>query len=87
MEDATEVGATDLGVGKRAWGLLDLGKYIRVSGPGSLDVCFGDVGDDTAHWEGFGRIPQQGGTQADSTATAERGNRIRVHPPLAEAME
>ena len=25
----------------------------------------GDVGDNTTHWEGFGRIPPQGGLQAD----------------------
>ena len=30
------------------------------------------MGDDTPHWEGFGRIPPQGGPQADGKATSDR---------------
>ena len=31
------------------------------------------MGDDAAHWEGVGRIPPQGGPQAERGETLERG--------------
>ena len=37
------------------------------SGGNSLQVV--DVGNDTNHWEVFGRIPPQGGPQADRETT------------------
>ena len=42
------------GVGKGGRGCLDLEKNLRGGGPGVSSVRFGDVGDDTAHWEDFG---------------------------------
>ena len=52
-------------------GFPDLGKDICGGDPGSFSVWFGYVGDYTTHWEVFGRIPPQGGPQADGTETAE----------------
>ena len=34
------------------------------------------MGDYTPHWEGFGRIPPQGGPQAYRTTTSERGGAV-----------
>ena len=31
------------------------------------------MGEDTKHWEGFGRIPPQGDPKAEGTTTAEGG--------------
>ena len=36
------------------------------------DVWVGDMGGDTAHWKGFGRIPPQCFPQDDGTTTLER---------------
>ena len=33
------------------------------------------MGHDTMHWEGVGRIPQQGGPQADGEEISERTGR------------
>ena len=35
-----------------------------------LLIRVGDVGDDTAHWESFGNISQQGGPQSDRRTTS-----------------
>ena len=70
-EGATEVDATIQGVGKVGRGLPDLRKNLLGSGLGDSSVWVGDVGYDTAHWEGFGQIPSQGGPHADGTATLE----------------
>ena len=65
------MGATDQGVGKRRSGRMNLHKNLCCGGPGSFSVCFGDVGDDTMHWEGFEKISLQNRPQADKKATAE----------------
>ena len=44
-------------------GCSDLRENLRGSGSGGIDVRVGDVGDDTTHWEDFGRIIPQGGQQ------------------------
>ena len=67
------MGLTDQGVGKRRRRCPDLGKDLNGGGKGSLAVWVRDVGDDTAHWEVFGRISPQGGPQADKTTTTEGG--------------
>ena len=72
-EGATEVGVTYHGAGKRGHRCPYLGKYIRGGGPGSIDVWVRYVGDDTSHWEYFGRIIPQGGPQAEGTETVEGG--------------
>ena len=39
------------------------------------------MGDDTPYWDNFGRIPRQGGPQADREATLEReGWRMGIPP-------
>ena len=48
---------------------------LRSSGSGVHAVWFGDMGDYTAHWEFLGRIPSQGGPQADRTTTSDRTGR------------
>ena len=50
-----------------------------VSGGPSVQV--GDVGDNTAHWEVFGMITPQGGSQTDGTTTLERAGRWMVVSP------
>ena len=70
-ESATEVGATDQGVSKIGRGCTDLGKDLCGSGSDIFSVWVGDVGNDTTHWEWFGRISPQGGPQAGVTETAE----------------
>ena len=39
------------------------------------------MGDDTAHWEGFGRIPPHDGPQVDGKTTSERTIRWMVVSP------
>ena len=48
----------------------DLGEDRRAGGSGIHVIQVGDVGNDTAHWEGFGRILQQGGPQDDVEKTS-----------------
>ena len=59
------------GVGKGGRGLPDLEENLHGGGPVSPDVFVGDVGDDTLHWEGVGRIPPRGGPQSGVMATSE----------------
>ena len=78
-EGAVEVGVTVQDVDKGGHIFPDLGKNL----PGSVlvghYVWVGDVGDDTAHWEGLGWISPQGGLQADVTASSEgKGRELGV---------
>ena len=68
-----EVGTTNQGNGKRGCGCPDLGKDLYGGVPGRFSVWVGDLDDDTMHWKVFGRIPLQGGLQAESTVTTEGG--------------
>ena len=74
-EGAKEVGATVHGIGKGGNGCPEVGNNLRGGGPGGSTVCVRDVGDDTTHWEGFGRIPPQDVPQADGTSISERERR------------
>ena len=65
------MGTTDQCVGNIGRGCPDLRKDPYGSVPVSIDVWVGEVGDYTAHWEVLGRIPPQGGLQADGTETVE----------------
>ena len=48
---------------------------------GGSEVLVRDVGNDTAHWEGVGRIPPQGGPQTDGTEISEvEGWEVGVPP-------
>ena len=66
------VGVTDKGSGKKGDGCPDLGPYILGGGTVGIVVRLGDVVDDPTHWEGVGRIPTQGGPQADREVTSAR---------------
>ena len=66
----TEVGVTVYGVGQGGRGCPYLGENLRGGGSGGSVVWVGDVDDDTAHWVDSGRIPSQGGPQADRVATS-----------------
>ena len=60
---------------KRGCRCPDLGPNLLISGSVSHALWVGDVGHDTAHWEGFGRIPPQGVPKADREETSERMGR------------
>ena len=66
----TEVGAAVQGVGQGRRVCPDSGDNLRGGGSGGSVVWVGDVDDDTAHWVDSGRIPSQGGPQADRVATS-----------------
>ena len=53
----------------------------EVTLPVGHDVRVGDVGHYSLHWEGFGRIPPQGGPQADGEATSKRKVQRMDIPP------
>ena len=59
----------------------DLGPDILGGGSVGPVVRVGDVGDDTTHREGVGRIPSHVGPQADWEATLEKEGRIVGIPP------
>ena len=54
---------------------MDVKKNLRGIGPGGSNVWVGDVGDDTSYWEDLGKIPLQGGPQADGTENLEKEGR------------
>ena len=66
------MGASVQGVNQGGCICPDLGENLHGGVSGGPNVWVRDVGDDTAHWEGLGRIPPQGGLQADGTTTLER---------------
>ena len=81
LSGASEVGVDVQGVEQVGCVCPDLGGGLYGSGSGGYFVWVGDMGDDTAHWEGFERIPPKGGPQADGTTTSERsGRRVGVSP-------
>ena len=50
-------------------------------GPVGNVVRVGDLGDNPLHWEGVGRIPPQGGPQADRVETlAKEVSRMGIPP-------
>ena len=63
------MGATVQGVGQGGRECPYLREYLRGGGSIGSIVWVGNVGDDTVHLEASGRIPPQGGPQADGTAT------------------
>ena len=75
------MGATDESSGKRGCRCLYLGTNILGNGTVSVGVWVGDMGDDPTHWEGVGRIPPQGGPQADGEAAlAGEGQCVDINP-------
>ena len=67
-ETTAEVGVAESCVYQGRCGCPDLGPELLGGGTVGHDLRVGDVGHDTAHWEDFGRIPPQGGPQADREA-------------------
>ena len=80
------MGAAVLGAEQGGSGCLDLGEDLRGGGSGGHALRVGDMGKDTAHREGFGQIPPQGGPQDDGEKTSERTGGGWMYPPLEEAM-
>ena len=75
------MGAAVLGAEQGGRGCLDLGEDLRGGGSGGHALRVGDVGIDTVYQEGVGRIPSQGGPQADRETTSERtGQWMDVSP-------
>ena len=80
-EITAEVGADD-SILELGWcGFPDLGEDLPGSGSVGHNLLVRDVGHDTPHWEGLGRIPPQGGPQADGEETSERTGRSMGLPP------
>ena len=73
------MGTTVQDVGKGGHRCPYLGKNLRVGGTGVPDVWVGDVGDDTTHWEGSGRILPQGGPKANiSKSLSDESRYVRL---------
>ena len=73
-EGAAEAGNTFQGIRKGGRRCLYLRKNLHCSGTGGPAVWFVDAGDDTTHWERVGRIPSQGGLQADRMENCRGGD-------------
>ena len=69
------MGTAVQGLEQGGCGCPELGENLRGVDSDCHDVQFRDVCDETTHWECFGRIPSQGGPQADGTTTLERARR------------
>ena len=76
------MGVADLGIEQGGGGCLYLGTDLLVGNGIVHTVQVRDIGPDTAHEEGVGRIPPQGGLQADGVATAEGAERMVVLAPV-----
>ena len=75
------MGEADAGIEQGGGGCRDLGPDILGGGSVGPVVQVIHMDDDAAHWEGVGRIPPQGGPQADREATSEREGRSVDIPP------
>ena len=76
-----EVGAADLGVEQGGCGCPDIGPDLLGGGSVSHAVWVGDVGHEILCWEGFGKIPPQGGPKYDGEETSERtGQSMGISP-------
>ena len=62
----------DEGAEQGGCGCPYLGPDLLGGGPVGHAVRVGDVGDDSPHWESFGRITPQGNPQDDGEETSER---------------
>ena len=77
----TEVGASDSYIEQGGSGFPDIGKYLIGGGAIVHYVRVRDMGPGAANEEGVGRIPPQGGPQADGVTTAEgKGLRLGLLP-------
>ena len=80
-EGTAEVGVAVSGADQGVRRCPDLREDLRGGGSGSHSLRVGYVGNDTTHWDSFGRIPPQGIPQADGETTSERtGWRMVVSP-------
>ena len=67
----TEVGAADSYIDHGGSGCPDIGTDLLGGGAISPVIQVKDMGPDASYEEGIGRIPPQGGPQADGTASVE----------------
>ena len=68
----SELVAAVQGVNQGGCRFQDLGKNLHGICSGGSAVWVRYVGDDTAHWKGFGRITPQGVRKYDGTTTYDR---------------
>ena len=81
LESTEEVGTNEKRAEQGGCGCPGLGKYLLRGVPVGHVVRVGDVGHYPTHWEDFGRIPPQGGPQADGEATSTRKGQCMGIPP------
>ena len=82
-EGMDEVGDADASHDQGGGGCPDLGTDILGSGPVGPTVRIIDVGDGATHQDGVGRIPPQGGLQADRGATlGMEGQSVEIPPDI-----
>ena len=65
------MGAADLYIDQGGSGCPDIGTDLLGGGAIGPAIRIRDMGPDAAYEEGIGRIPPQGGPQADGTAAVE----------------
>ena len=65
------MGAADLYIDQGGSGCPDIGKYLLGSGAIGPAIRVRDMSPEAAYEEGVGRIPPQGGGQADRTDDVE----------------
>ena len=75
------MGTADSDIEQGGRGCPDIRKYLLGGSAIGPAVRVRDMGPDAANEEGVGRIPPQGGPQADETETAEGAGRRMVLPP------
>ena len=80
-EGMAEVGAAVSGAEQGGRRCSELREDFCGIGSGGHAIWVGDVGHDTEHWEGLGRIPLQSGPQYDREKTSESTGRwMGVYP-------
>ena len=82
----TELCAADQGVDQGGCVCPDLGENLREGGSGGHAVLVGDVGDDTAHWEVWGRFHHRVALRLMGKQPQRGRDGGWVYPPLSEAM-
>ena len=80
------MGAADLNIEHGGSGFPEIGTYLLGYSAIGNGVWVRDMGPDAVHEEGVGRIPPQGGPQADMAATGEGVGRRLGLSPLEDAM-
>ena len=66
------MGVAVYGVDQGGCGCPDLGEDLHGSAASGHDIRVVDVVNDTVSWDSLGRIPPQGGPQADGETNSEK---------------